>query len=52
VIDGISVFLFLSRDLVFTAMLFVSYLIIIYFGYKSWKKILTEQKKETIANKQ
>jgi len=52
VIDAISVFLFLSRDLVFTSLLFVSYLIIIYFGYKSWKKILKEQKKETIANKQ
>jgi nicotinamide mononucleotide transporter len=48
VIDAISVFLFLSRDLVFTSLLFVSYLIIIYFGYKSWKKILKEQKKETI----
>jgi len=36
VIDTISVFLFYSRGLFLTSMLFFVYLIIIYFGYKSW----------------
>ena len=39
VIDFISVFLFLSRDLFLTALLFVGYLVIIIFGYihSTWK---------------
>ena len=37
VIDFISVFLFVSRDLHLTAGLFFAYLIIICFGYKAWK---------------
>ena len=37
VIDFISVFLFISRDLYLTAGLFFVYLIIICFGYKEWK---------------
>ena len=36
VIDTISVFLFYSRGLILTSILFLVYLIIIYFGYKSW----------------
>ena len=36
VIDTISMFLFYSRGLFLTSMLFFVYLIIIYFGYKSW----------------
>ena len=46
VIDTISVFLFYSRGLFFTSMLFFVYLIIIYFGYKSW----TEMKDKIDAN--
>ena len=42
VIDSISVFLFYSRGLFLTSMLFLFYLIIIYFGYKSWTKIRDE----------
>ena len=42
VIDSISVFLFYSRGLFFTSMLFFFYLIIIYFGYKSWTQIRDE----------
>ena len=38
VIDSISIFLFISRDLNLTAMLFAGYLVIIYFGYRSWSK--------------
>lgn len=48
VIDFISVFIFASRDLYFTSALFVTYLVIIYFGYKSWSKIRLNQN-ESIA---
>lgn len=48
VIDFISVFIFASRGLYFTSALFVTYLIIIYFGYKSWSKIRLNQN-ESIA---
>jgi len=36
VIDFVSVFLFLSRELYPTAVLFVIYLVIIVFGYRAW----------------
>ena len=39
VIDFISILLFLSRELYLTSILFFVYLIIIYFGYRSWTKI-------------
>jgi nicotinamide mononucleotide transporter len=42
VIDSISIFLFVSRGLYLTSFLFFVYLIIIYFGYKSWTKIRDE----------
>ena len=48
VIDFISVFIFASRGLYFTSALFVTYLVIIYFGYKSWSKIRLNQN-ENIA---
>ena len=48
VIDFISVFIFASRGLYFTSALFVAYLVIIYFGYKSWSKIRLNQN-ESIA---
>ena len=38
VIDSISIFLFISRDLHLTALLFAGYLVIIFFGYRSWSK--------------
>ena len=40
VIDSISIYLFISRELYLTAILFFVYLIIIIFGYMSWKKKL------------
>ncbi len=40
VIDTISILLFISRGLLPTAFLFGLYLVIIFFGFKSWKKIL------------
>ena len=38
VIDSISIYIFLSRELYLTSMLFFIYLIIICFGYASWRK--------------
>jgi len=40
VIDFVSVFLFLSRELYPTAILFVIYLVIIVFGYRAWLKAM------------
>ena len=51
VIDFISVFLFMSRDLFLTSLLFIGYLVIIFFGYRSWNNIL-QDKKRTIVNQQ
>jgi nicotinamide mononucleotide transporter len=42
VIDSISIFLFISRDLFPTAFLFVIYIIIIIYGYRSWSKRFLE----------
>ena len=42
VIDATSIYLFISRDLWMTAFLFTIYIIIIYFGYQSWRKIKNE----------
>ena len=44
VIDSISIYLFYSRELYLTSILFFIYLIIIIFGYKSWNKKLKENK--------
>ena len=40
VIDSIGIYLYISRELYLTALLFFIYLIIIIFGYKSWKNKL------------
>ena len=40
VIDSISIYLFISRELFLTAFLFLLYLVIIIYGYRSWKKLL------------
>jgi len=42
VIDTISIFLFVARDLWITALLFMIYIVIILFGYRSWKKVHNE----------
>jgi nicotinamide mononucleotide transporter len=39
VIDSISIYIFLSRDLYLTSFLFFTYLFIIVLGYKSWDRI-------------
>ena len=38
VIDSVSVYLYYSRGLYLTALLFIAYLVIIVFGYLKWKK--------------
>jgi len=38
VIDAVSIFLYIDRGLYLTALLFVAYVIIVIFGYFSWKK--------------
>ena len=48
VIDSISIYLFISRELYLTSLLFFIYLIIIIFGYRSWMKKLNAD--ETIVN--
>ena len=42
VIDAISIYLFLSRGLYLTSILFLMYLIIICFGYIAWRKKFLE----------
>jgi nicotinamide mononucleotide transporter len=48
VIDSVSILLFISRGLIPTAFLFGIYIVIIFFGYKSWKKIL-EKNNEIVS---
>ena len=43
VIDSISIYLFISRELYFTAVLFFIYLFIIIIGYRSWKQMESVQ---------
>lgn len=38
VIDGVSIYMYANRGLYFTALLFVLYVIIIFFGWASWIK--------------
>jgi len=38
VIDSISIYLYIDRELYFTSMLFVVYIVIIFFGWLSWLK--------------
>ena len=47
VIDTISIFLFVARDLWITALLFMIYIVIILFGYRSWKKVHNESNSTT-----
>ena len=39
VIDATSIFLFIERGLWLSAILFATYLVIIFFGYQSWNKV-------------
>jgi nicotinamide mononucleotide transporter len=42
VIDAVSIYLYISRDLYFTAVLFACYLVMIVIGYRSWRASMTE----------
>jgi len=42
VIDGVSVWLYVNRELYLTALLFAGYLVLIVIGYLSWRKDLPE----------
>ena len=43
VIDAVSIGLYISRDLFFTAALFAGYLVMIVIGYRSWRASMAEQ---------
>lgn len=47
VIDSVSIYLYLDRELYFTALLFAVYIVIIFFGWFSWLK--SYQQKTEIA---
>lgn len=38
VVDSVSIYLYLDRELYFTALLFVAYIVIIFFGWFAWLK--------------
>ena len=42
VIDAVSIALYLSRDLLFTAALFSAYLVMIVIGYRSWRATMLD----------
>ena len=43
VIDSVSIYLYLDRELYFTSMLFAVYIVIIFFGWSSWSKSYRQQ---------
>jgi len=50
VIDSISIYLYITRDLKVVATLFVIYLILVIFGYREWKRSLAQQSISAINN--
>ena len=38
IIDGVSIYLYISRELYLTALLFVLYLVLIVVGYRAWRR--------------
>lgn len=43
VIDAISIYLYIDRGLYFTALLFAAYVVIVVFGYLTWRKSYQQQ---------
>jgi nicotinamide mononucleotide transporter len=43
VIDSVSVFLYIDRELYLTALLFVTYVVLVFFGYYKWRTIYQHQ---------
>ena len=52
VIDSVSVYLYYSRGLYLTALLFIAYLVIIVFGYLKWKKEYDQANVQTSREKE
>ncbi|PCH53258.1 MAG: nicotinamide mononucleotide transporter [Cellvibrionales bacterium] len=50
VIDGVSIVLYLDRGLYLTSLLFGAYVIIVIFGYLSWRKRMAMQNSMEIEN--
>ena len=42
VIDAVSIWLYINRDLYFTTLLFAAYLVMIVIGYRSWRASMQE----------
>ena len=42
VIDGVSIYLYVNRELYLTALLFTGYLVLIVIGYLSWHRDMQE----------
>lgn len=43
VVDVASAALYIYKDLYFTAALYAFYAVVVFFGYRKWKKLITEQ---------
>ena len=52
VIDSVSIYLYYSRGLYLTALLFIAYLVIIVFGYLKWKKEYDQANVQTSREKE
>lgn len=42
-IDSVSIYLFIAKQLYLTAVLFIIYVVLIFFGIYSWKKLMKQQ---------
>jgi len=50
VIDSVSIYLYIDRELYFTSILFAVYIVIIFFGWSSWSKSYQQEVKTAIAS--
>ena len=48
VIDSVSIYLYVDRELYFTSLLFAVYIVIIFFGWFSWTKSYQQREIETV----
>ena len=48
VIDSVSIYLYLDRELYFTSLLFAIYIVIIFFGWFAWNKSYRERESEGV----
>ena len=47
VIDSLSIYLYLQKDLYLFALLFLLYIIIVVFGYQKWRRHYLQQRTQT-----